>query len=250
MNKFQKKINFNDFLDEKGWKLYDYQKEFLKNLETEKFKSFLIFSDTGTGKTITTFFPVIKNRLNGCDEKIIYVAPLKSLITDIYKNLTELFTSFDLKITLGKRTGDESHSLKNKQLLNQPDILLTTPESLALLMTKKDSLSFFKNINYFIIDELSEIINTKRGDHISLILTKIISLNDKIKIIASSPNVNNKNYLSKWLAISGVTKVINNKYKKKINIKILYSPNIPDYGHSCNFLSYKIYKLLKRKDSK
>ena len=247
MKKFQKKLNFNHFLDEKGWKLYDYQKAFLKNLETDKFRSFLIFSDTGTGKTITTFLPIILDKLNGLDKKIIYVAPLKSLITDIHKNLIELLARFNLKITVEKRTGDESYSFKNKQLFNQPDILLTTPESLALLMTKKESVTFFKSISYFIVDELSEIINTKRGDHISLLLTKIISLNDNLKIIASSPNVNNQNYLSKWLSISGATKIINNKYKKKFNIRILYSSNIPDYGHSCNFMSYKIYKLLKKK---
>ena len=83
------------------------------------------------------------------------------MVNDIYKNLNSLIKNLDINVNLQKRTGDVSYKVKKDQLFKQPDIILTTPESLAVLFTKKESKEIFLHIDYLIIDELSEIINTK-----------------------------------------------------------------------------------------
>ena len=130
--------NLNKLISIQKWKLYDYQKDFLNNINNQKFKQFLIFSETGTGKSITTFLPFFVHRLSKINKKLIYVAPLKALVNDIYKNLNSLIKNLNINVNLHKRTGDVSHKVKKDQLINQPDIILTTPESLAVLFTKKE----------------------------------------------------------------------------------------------------------------
>ena len=78
---------------------------------------------------------------------------------------------------------------------------------MAVLFTKKESKEIFLHIDYLIIDELSEIINTKRGDQLILLLSKILNLNNKIKVISSSTHVKNNSYLENWISINGKTKI-------------------------------------------
>ena len=243
-DKFQE--NLNKLISIQNWELYDYQKDFLNNINNQEFMQFLIFSETGTGKSITTFLPFFVHRLSKINKKLIYVAPLKALVNDIYKNLNSLIKNLDININLQKRTGDVSYKVKKDQLFKQPDIILTTPESLAVLFTKKESKEIFINIDYLIIDELSEIINTKRGDQLILLLGKISNLNNKIKIISSSTHVKNNSYLENWISINGKTKIIRNNFEKKLEINLLYSRKLPNSGHSCDHVLEKIYQILKR----
>ena len=85
---------------------------------------------------------------------------------------------------------------------------------MAVLFTKKESKEIFLHIDYLIIDELSEIINTKRGDQLILLLSKILNLNNKIKVISSSTHVKNNSYLENWISINGKTKIIKNNFEK------------------------------------
>ena len=240
-DKFQE--NLNKLISIQKWKLYDYQKDFLNNINNQEFKQFLIFSETGTGKSITTFLPFFVHRLSKINKNLIYVAPLKALVNDIYKNLNSLIKNLNINVNLQKRTGDVSYKVKKDQLIKQPDIILTTPESLAVLFTKKESKEIFVHIDYVIIDELSEIINTKRGDQLILLLSKIVNLNNKIKEISSSTHVKNNSYLENWISINGKTKVIKNNFEKKLEINLLYSKKLPNSGHSCDHVLEEIYQI-------
>ena len=124
-DKFQE--NLNKLISIQNWKLYDYQKDFLNNINNQEFKQFIILSETGTGKSISTFLPFFVHKLSKINKKLIYVAPLKALVNDIYKNLNSLIKNLDININLQKRTGDVSYKVKKDQLFKQPDIILTTP---------------------------------------------------------------------------------------------------------------------------
>ena len=100
----------------KDWKLFNYQINFLKNLNNSSISRFLISSDTGTGKTISLFLPVLIDNLNKQNTKIIYISPLKSILSDLYDNLKIIISELGLNIGIDKRTGDES-SLKKKSNL-------------------------------------------------------------------------------------------------------------------------------------
>ena len=94
----------------KDWELFNYQINFLKNLNNSSISRFLISSDTGTGKTISLFLPVLLI-INKQNTKIIYISPLKSILSDLYDNLKIIISELGLNIGIDKRTGDES-SLK------------------------------------------------------------------------------------------------------------------------------------------
>ena len=90
------------FLEKKDWELFNYQINFLKNLNNSSISRFLISSDTGTGKTISLFLPVLIDNLNKKNTKIIYISPLKSILSDLYDNLKIIISELGLNIELTK----------------------------------------------------------------------------------------------------------------------------------------------------
>ena len=246
-NKLPKEFKY--FLKKRNWKLFNFQNEFLENCESDKFRQILISSNTGTGKTITLFLPIIIDAIKNKKKQLIYICPLKSIISDLFDNLKIIIDELELDITIGKRTGDETSLTKKKQLYNPCDITLTTPESLALMIANKEADNIFKSISYLAIDELNEIINTKRGDQLILAISQILFINKKIKIFSCSSNIENYKYLSNWLAFNGKTKIIKNNMIKNIKLKILYTDKIPDYGHGIDYATNEIYEIIKNKKS-
>ncbi len=238
---------FNNFLSDKNWRLFEYQVSFLSSLNDSSISRFLISSDTGTGKTITLFLPFLINVIKKKNCRIIYISPLKSILSDLYKNLKLLISELELNINIDKRTGDESSALKKKQIENPSNIILTTPESLALLITKRESDKIFRNTNYLAVDELNDIINNKRGDLLSLTISRILEYNKKIKLFSASTNIQNFRYLIDWLSFGEKTKTIKNKYYKKLKLDISLLKNTPDFGHSSDFAISKIYEIIKKK---
>ena len=135
---------------------------------------------------------------------------------------------------------------KKKQLFSIPNLLLTTPESFALMIANPDALNFLENIDYVIVDEITELINEKRGDQLSLSLSKLNSINKKLFLIGLTATISNFKNLKDWLSLNGETKLITNNNNKKIKIDVLYSKKIPLVGHSPNFaidvIKQKIFK--------
>ena len=202
----------------------------------------MITSEIGTGKTITAFLPFFNNAIDKTKKKVIYVSPLKSINTTLKERLNELSSYLGINCKIEKRTSDISYTTKKKQLYNIPDILLTTPESLTLMIANANATPLLENTDYFIIDELYEFITSKRGDQLALTMSRVNTINEKYEIFGISGTTSNKSYLVDWLSFNGKTKIINNNIKKKIKIKIVSSKNISSSGHS----SYCSLTLIKK----
>lgn len=144
-------------------------------------ENILISAPTGATKTLTSFLSVINELVDSSQKEIlenkvycVYVSPLKSLNNDIKRNLTQPLEEInklnnkDLKIRVGVRTGDTTQKEKSAMLKNPPHILITTPESLSILLTSKKFKENLKQVEWLIIDEIHSFAENKRGVSLSI----------------------------------------------------------------------------------
>ncbi len=159
-------------------------------------KSLLVTAPTGSGKTLSAFLSIISRlfdySLQGkLKDKVycIYVSPLRALNNDIYKNLTrpleevyslimkekgvDILKSNIRQVTIGVRTGDTSQQERHRQLVRPPNILVTTPESLAIMINSEKFVENLKSAEFVIIDEIHELANNKRGVHLALSVERL-----------------------------------------------------------------------------
>ncbi len=210
-------------------------------------KDVLVLSPTGSGKTIAGFLPSIidienikKNSLH-----TLYISPLKSLGYDIERNLLQPINELNLNISISVRTGDTSSYLKKKQSKYPPNFLITTPESFALLMSYVNAKEYFNTLKFIIIDELHNIIHTKRGDLLSLNLSRLNGFNSNIKKIALSATIKDSNISLQYFTNNNAVKVENSE-KKKFKVSILSTKSkIPWFGYMPLYAIKEIYLLIK-----
>jgi ATP-dependent Lhr-like helicase len=159
-------------------------------------RSLLVTAPTGSGKTLSAFLSIISRlfdySLQGkLEDKVycIYVSPLRALNNDIYKNLTkpldevyalimkekgvDILKGNIRQVTIGVRTGDTPQQERHRQLVRPPNILVTTPESLAIMINSERFVENLKSVEFVIIDEIHELANNKRGVHLSLSVERL-----------------------------------------------------------------------------
>ena len=151
----------------------------------------LIAAPTGSGKTLAAFLTALDDLVVEGETaplpdevRVVYVSPLKALSTDIHKNLMEpragLAALGAPRITAGVRTGDTTTSERAAMLKTPPHILVTTPESLYLLLTAERSRNMLRSVRTVIVDEIHAVIGTRRGAHLALTL-------ERLQKVASAP---------------------------------------------------------------
>lgn len=223
-------------------------------------ESLLLIAPTGAGKTLAGFLPALTDLTERGAKKpgeaftgihTLYISPLKALAVDIERNLMKPVTEMGLPITIENRTGDTPAGKRQRQKLNPPDILLTTPEQLALLLSHSDAIRFFKDLRYVIFDELHSLVTSKRGHLLSLGLARLRRLAPDVKTIGLSATVAQPMDLRRWLvgqrmdeeAASGVITV---EGGARPNITILQTEErIPWSGHSARYAIPDVYNVLK-----
>ncbi len=172
---FDQKIQ--NWFSKRGWKPHDYQLELFKKIR--KLNSALIVAPTGGGKTLAGFLPSINNMIVNPKPGLhtLYISPLKALANDIERNLSKPIFEMGLNIKIETRTGDTKQKIKIGQKYNPPHFLMTTPESFMLMLSWENATSFFENLNFLIIDEIHSIVDNKRGDLLSLGISRLCQIN-------------------------------------------------------------------------
>jgi ATP-dependent Lhr-like helicase len=163
------------WFDARGWAIHPHQRAMLDRAGDP---CTLLIAPTGGGKTMAGFLPTLAELADGTHQGLhtLYISPLKALAADIRRNLTGPITEMGLPIRVEDRTGDTPSSRKKRQRADPPHILLTTPESLALLTSYEDAGRTFAGLKRVIVDEIHALAESKRGDQLMLALSRLSSL--------------------------------------------------------------------------
>lgn len=164
--------------------------------------SLLLIAPTGGGKTLAGFLPSLVELADGEHDGLhtLYVSPLKALAADIKRNLGTPIAQMGLPIRVEDRSGDTSYTQKRRQRADPPHILLTTPESLALLVSYEDAPRIFKGVQRIIVDEIHALAESKRGDQLMLAVSRIQAMNPDLRRVGLSATVEDPNAIARSLA--------------------------------------------------
>ena len=189
----------NDWLNARGWHTFPFQEEVAKYY-SEGYNG-LLNAPTGSGKTYALWFPVLMEWINSHPDSydtkqhnglhLLWITPLRALSKDIYKAIETVLTELDIPWEVGLRTGDTSSAERQLQRKRLPEVLITTPESLHILLATKGYPELFKNLKCVVADEWHELIGSKRGVQVELGLSRLRSLKKDIKVWGISATIGN-----------------------------------------------------------
>jgi ATP-dependent Lhr-like helicase len=187
----------------RGWQPHAHQ---LALLEADREgRSALLITPTGGGKTLAGFLPSLVELAERPREGLhtLYISPLKALAVDIHRNLEVPVAEMGLAIDAETRTGDTKQSKRQRQRRRPPHILLTTPESLALLLSYADAPAIFRNLRRVVVDELHALAGIKRGDLLALGLARLQRLAPQCRRVGLSATVADEQALLDWISPTG-----------------------------------------------
>ncbi|MFZ0598130.1 MAG: ligase-associated DNA damage response DEXH box helicase, partial [Flavobacterium sp.] len=225
-------------------------------------KNGLLNAPTGSGKTYALWLPIVLNYIKDNPNyktkhtpglKAIWITPLRSLSVEIKQAAERVVNDLGTKMTVGIRSGDTSASERAKQKGKMPDLLVTTPESLQLLLATKGYDKIFANCTAIVIDEWHELLGTKRGVQTELGLSRLKAIAPKMRIWGISATIGNLQQAQEVLL--GVdSEAYNNSVliKAQIHKKIKVISIIPDKmetypwrGHMGLHLIDEVAKIVK-----
>ena len=188
-----------NWFTDKGWSLHPHQTDMLARAHAP---ATLLIAPTGGGKTLAGFLPTLSELGENPPPGLhtLYISPLKALTADIRRNLRAPVEGAGLHIRVEDRTGDTSQTARKRQRADPPHILLTTPESLAILLSYEDSTKIFQNLQRVIIDELHALAESKRGDQLTLLLARLQTLSPNLRRIGLSATVEDPPALARFLS--------------------------------------------------
>lgn len=243
---------------DRGWKAFPFQKQtwtaFLQG------KNGLLNAPTGSGKTYALWIPIVLDHLKKAEGKkppaglkAIWITPLRALSVEIKQAAERVVADLAPDMTVGIRTGDTSNTERNKQRTKMPDLLVTTPESLQLLLASKGYAKTFENCGAIIIDEWHELLGTKRGVQMELALSRLKTIAPKMRIWGISATIGNLQQAREVLlgtdsAAYDNSVLIKADIDKKIKIASLIPDKMDAYpwrGHMGLHLIDEVAKIIK-----
>ncbi|MEM9725150.1 MAG: ligase-associated DNA damage response DEXH box helicase [Pseudomonadota bacterium] len=186
----------------KGWRPHPHQLRLIERAQAGGAGGAdLLVAPTGGGKTLAGFLPSLLELAARPQKGLhtLYISPLKALAADIRRNLSKPVEEMALPIRVEDRTGDTKQSARARQRVDPPEILLTTPESLALLVAQDHAARLFGGVKRVIVDEIHALAGLKRGDQLALCLARLRTLAPEHQRIGLSATVDDPAGLAEWL---------------------------------------------------
>lgn len=246
-----------DWFGARGWRVRRHQAELLA--ADDAGQSALLTADTGAGKTLAGFLPTLaafsSDRLGDAlppdGLHTLYVSPLKALATDVRRNLLVPIEDIGLPLQVESRTGDTPSQRKARQRARPPHVLLTTPESLSLLVSYPESFAMFAGLQRVVIDEIHAFATGKRGDLLSLALSRLQAIAPDMRRIGLSATVADADRYRSWLApwgdIDSVRHVTGEPgTEPDIAILLPEEERVPWGGHAAAWSVPQLYREISR----
>jgi len=224
-----------DWFDQQGWKPFAFQKKswtaFLQG------KHGLLNAPTGSGKTYALWFPIVLNYIKKNPDyktkhkkglKAVWITPLRALSQEIKQSAERITQDLGTQMTVGIRTGDTSTKERSRQKTTMPDLLITTPESLQLLLSSKGYAKVFADCSAIVVDEWHELLGTKRGVQMELALSRLKTVSQGLRIWGISATIGNLEQ-ARQVLLGPNTEAYHNSLliKAKLNKKITVKSIIP-----------------------
>lgn len=241
----------------RGWRVRSHQAAMLAASEAGCHA--LLVADTGAGKTLAGFLPTLADfapsRLGGAEPPeglhTLYVSPLKALAHDVQRNLLTPIEEIGLPIRVETRSGDTPADRKKRQRARPPHVLLTTPESLSLLLSFPDSLELFKGLKRVVIDEVHAFATGKRGDLLALAMSRLQAIAPGMQRAALSATLANPEGFREWLAPWGdidSVELVEGEPGAPAEVEILLpdEERVPWGGHAATWAIPQLYEEIKR----
>ncbi len=212
-------------------------------------QSVLLTAPTGGGKTLAGFLPSLAELAAAPRDGMhtLYISPLKALAADIERNLAAPVAEMRLPLRLETRTGDTPQAQRKRQVERPPHMLMTTPESLALLLSYPESPRMFQGLAAIIVDEVHALAGNKRGDLLALGLARLGKLAPGARRVGLSATAPFPDALQAWLGSGGIDVArIEGKPGARPEVAILDMAELPWSGHMAVFALPSVYDAIRR----
>lgn len=248
----------------RGWQPFDYQHQVWDAVLEGK--NGLLNAPTGSGKTFALFMPVLINWINKHPEtykeladnglQLLWITPLRALAKDIEQALQRVVDELEIPWTIARRTGDVSTRKKQQLKKQMPEVLITTPESMHILMAQKKYPRYFKNLDMVVVDEWHELLGSKRGTQTELALSRLKHLKEDLQIWGISATIGNMQEARDVLLGSGASRedavMIKANVKKKLEVNSVLPDDVEKFpwsGHLGTKLLHKVIPIIEQSRS-
>jgi ATP-dependent Lhr-like helicase len=244
---------FADWFAGRGWTPRAHQLAMVE--EGRLGRHALLIAPTGGGKTLAGFLPSLielserapANAPRGVHT--LYLSPLKALAVDIERNLMAPIAEMGLSVRAESRTGDTGLSRRQRQRVKPPDMLLTTPEQLALFLAWEGARRYFEDLRCVIVDEAHAIWPTKRGDLLALGLARLQRFAPAMRRVALSATVDDPDVIRRWLSpgdAAAVDLVRGSAGAPPVVDVLLSHGQVPLAGHTAQHAMPEVYEAIRR----
>jgi ATP-dependent Lhr-like helicase len=244
---------FAQWFDARGWSPRAHQLAMVE--KGRRGRHALLIAPTGGGKTLAGFLPSLidlstrppANAPRGVHT--LYISPLKALAVDVERNLMAPIAEMGLEVTAESRTGDTGISRRQRQRVKPPDILLTTPEQLALFCAWEGARRYFEDLACVIIDEVHAVWTSKRGDLLALDMARLSTFAPAHRRVGLSATVEDPDIIRRWLSPGEGTQVdlVRGSGGAPPVVDVLLSEGqVPWVGHTARHAMPEVYEQIRR----
>ncbi|MWV28722.1 ligase-associated DNA damage response DEXH box helicase [Aurantiacibacter rhizosphaerae] len=249
-----------DWFASRDWRVRRHQAEMLAASDAGKHA--MLVADTGAGKTLAGFLPTLAAF---CPSRIgegerpqglhtLYISPLKALAHDVQRNLFTPVEEMGLDLRIETRSGDTPSDRKRRQRVKPPNILLTTPESLSLLLSFEDSLTLFEGLKRVVVDEIHAFATQKRGDLLALALSRLQAIAPDMQRAALSATVADPEGYRGWIAPWGdldCVELVQGEQGAEPEVEILLpdGERVPWGGHAATWSIPQLYERIAKNNT-